>query len=46
MQRKEGGYFISDEEVKEGFRIAAFVSIGVIVLRTVFWPIVIIKTIK
>ena len=46
MQRKEGGYFISDEEVKDGLKVAAFISIGVVVLRTVFWTIVIVRTIK
>jgi len=46
MQRKEGGYFISDEELKDSLKIAAFISIGVMVLRTVFSPIVIVRTIK
>jgi len=46
LERKEGGYFVSDEELRTGLKVAAFISIGVMVLRTVFWPIVIVKTIK
>ena len=46
MQRQENGYFVSDEELKTGLKVAAFISIGVMVLRTVFWPIVIVRTIK
>jgi len=44
VERKEKGYYISDEEVVKAAKIAGITSAGIVVftlLRQIFWPPVI-----
>ncbi len=41
MERKEGGYFITDEEVKNAGKILGYVATGLLALRlmrVILWP--------
>jgi len=45
LERKEKGYYVSDEEVVKAAKIAGIASAGIVVLtilRQIFWPPVII----
>jgi len=41
LERKEEGYYISDEEVAKAAKIAGIIGAGIVVctlLRLMFWP--------
>ena len=45
MERKEDGYFVTDEEVVKAAKIAGIAGAGIValtILRQIFWPPVII----